>query len=488
MEREAAAKEGVAWSTRTSSHLALFYARAKQTFLTPNAEYELNLSSRVLAPFHASSGSVSHPDPAFFTQVVIETRKMLEESLRRFVIAQLNNVGNNRVLCGIIVGTLITLVGTIPLLTVNLVLGQVRWLRLAAIPPLWLGLTAVMCALHGICVGVYVLGDLRQLRRFELARPAVSKPELLQTAPQQSLMQQVGIPPMPIIPPPVPVRVNRCRPVDRLSSIASMSSVDSFSSVQSSLSLGSTSRPSVQEVIIEISPAIPDLDPVDGPATDPMLRQQSYESAPTKPVEPPPDDSDENTATASFIHPFESGKDFDSVNLDCIPEEHQPISTFDFDALPPKSRIAGSERSTKHTHPSVDTQDQVGHADPSLNSQATVIARLQERCNMKRRSFVTGASQSEEEYLHNGSSGSSLPKFYSPAYAQHWTDDKYEEQVRKRFRKMNSVPVFAAPLTRVLSPVIRRGQWEIVIRSVTLSLLFSWVLIGSLVAIPVLRR
>jgi hypothetical protein len=49
---------------------------------------------------------------------------------------------------------------------------------------------------------------------------------------------------------------------------------------------------------------------------------------------------------------------------------------------------------------------------------------------------------------------------------------------------VKAVPAFAVPLTRVLSPVVVRGQWEIVVRSAAISLLICWVILGSLLAIP----
>ncbi|KIJ61138.1 hypothetical protein HYDPIDRAFT_71650, partial [Hydnomerulius pinastri MD-312] len=96
----------------------LFYARAKQTFFTPNAEYELNIPSDILAPFHCPTQSSAfqsrnrapsslwnsqsaHPDPAVFTEVAIEARNMLNESLSRFVRAAYTNVGSQRAACGI---------------------------------------------------------------------------------------------------------------------------------------------------------------------------------------------------------------------------------------------------------------------------------------------------------------------------------------------------------------------------------------------------
>ncbi|KAF9568777.1 hypothetical protein CPC08DRAFT_702374 [Agrocybe pediades] len=201
-----------------SSHLAMFYARAKQTFFTPGAEYELNLTSSLLAPFldpppashplHASpSTSSSHehnsqnpslptppqtppptpyPPPSLFAEIEQETFRTLEASLRRFVNAQLNNVGNKRVMCGIVAGVIFCLIGLVPVLGSSFsrdaftspghAWSSARLTRLAAFPGLWLGLTVLLASLNGICLGVYVFGDLRQLRKFELARPAISRP------------------------------------------------------------------------------------------------------------------------------------------------------------------------------------------------------------------------------------------------------------------------------------------------------------------------
>jgi hypothetical protein len=111
------------WPLQSSSQLAMFYARAKQTFFTPNAAYELNLPSVVFAPFHASNGS-PHPDPAIFTEIAIETRKMLDESLARFVTAQFSNVGNQRVLCGMIAGVVFCLIGALTPIAYNFAHGQ----------------------------------------------------------------------------------------------------------------------------------------------------------------------------------------------------------------------------------------------------------------------------------------------------------------------------------------------------------------------------
>jgi len=143
----------VAWPTAlTSSSLALFYARAKQTFFTPNrsSPYELNISSDILSPFHTSNFGSPHPDPAVFAEVAIEVQKMLKDSLDRMVVAAYTNVGTNRGLCGILGGCFFMLLGSIAPLLVNFLNGRDRWLRLLAIPGMWLGLTILLASLNGV--------------------------------------------------------------------------------------------------------------------------------------------------------------------------------------------------------------------------------------------------------------------------------------------------------------------------------------------------
>jgi hypothetical protein len=136
----------------TSSSLALFYARAKQTFFTPNrsSPYELNISSDILSPFHTSNFGSPHPDPAVFVEVAVEVQKMLKDSLDRMVVAAYTNVGTNRGLCGILGGCFFMLLGSIAPLLVNFLNGRDRWLRLLAIPGMWLGLTILLASLHGV--------------------------------------------------------------------------------------------------------------------------------------------------------------------------------------------------------------------------------------------------------------------------------------------------------------------------------------------------
>ncbi|KAI0354952.1 hypothetical protein OH77DRAFT_1496509 [Trametes cingulata] len=185
--------------------LALFYLRAKETFLTPNGPYALPLPQDVLAPFqssslgagvggpaggswpHAFSSSSAHqsdsllgspnqhhppppPDPAVFAEVADRVRAILSESLDRFVVATFHNVGMPRAYCGCAGGTVIGLTGSAPILLANFLTGGSRYWRFAALPGMWLGMTIVISAMYGVCMMIY-------LRSFELARFPESEPQ-----------------------------------------------------------------------------------------------------------------------------------------------------------------------------------------------------------------------------------------------------------------------------------------------------------------------
>uniref|UniRef100_A0A8H8CMD9 Transmembrane protein n=1 Tax=Psilocybe cubensis TaxID=181762 RepID=A0A8H8CMD9_PSICU len=637
------------WSQQHSSHLAMFYTRAKQTFLTPGSEYELNLTSNLLAPFHTPNPSSPHPDPALFLDVELETFRTLEESLRRFVNAQLNNVGNSRVLCGIIAGIVFSLAGAVPPLVVNFTRGHSRWSRLTAVPGLWLGLTIVLAALHGVCLAVYIFGDLRQLRKFELARPPISKPKPLPAFKPNSFipatrplsfadpstlpMQQrpgTGTTPGVVVPTPI---TDIPHPIvgTQTSNIASAqghtrSRVTSTTSTRVS---EESARTESTDDRIHISPAY--YDEEDDDDNDECLYYSAPEekggasattagAAGAAAITPDNGGLKEGafSATAAFIRPFEPMTD-DEYELDrslAMPAKHQVMTSFNFDALPSRPYFPDSDDDDDiHTHPhtrsatSSSTTNTIPTPIPSPSSPAAAalppslshsrpplphintflppqhthiaiscppepaaspsfIARIQERCNIPKWRLQTGylepsspASVSSSSRWTSrgagrgmgagrgtgtGTGGSPLPHSSSPFWTQTHhranaystssmsmsmsasmsmslpspsplvpksesdldpTDEKLtrkskskskskekgkgksrgpekESKVHRRFRLMNAVPAFAVPLTRVLSPVIVRGQWEIVVRSAVVAFVVAWVLVGSLLAVP----
>ncbi|KAJ4482166.1 hypothetical protein J3R30DRAFT_3699494 [Lentinula aciculospora] len=511
--RDEARQYGLEWPIY-SSQLAMFYARAKQTFFTPNSHYELNLPSDMLAPFHVSNSS-PHPDPAVFDQVAIETRKMLKESLQRFVSAQFNNVGNNRVICGLIGGTVFCLVGALLPIIYNFALGQSRWSRLSALPGLWLGLSVLFASLHGVCLGVYIFGDLRQLRKFELSRPPISRPQPYQrpvisppitnvpVSPTQIASMYDSVEDLDILPPP-PVHTRFSRPSSR-------QSVYSRSTLSSDLSYTGS------DGMIHISPAYYDPEPIEGPATSPG----GILAIPVKQKSAFDDDDDDLEgqpfgATAAFIHPFDhfEDNDCDFNNLDRpLVEERQHVSSFDFDALPPPPAARVQPRPPPpqpqprrppypiHSDPPKSTsslqltpsimviQPEEEAPDKDLTPKG-FIRRIQSRCNINKWLVMTSSNSTTDlnEKVSDDPEKAEYERSNFPRPHPSLQNNQKAGNFQRQFKMVKAVPAFASPLTRVLSPVVIRGQWEIVMRSMIIACFVSWVTIGILLAVPVPKR
>ncbi|KAG6816301.1 hypothetical protein H0H87_007133 [Tephrocybe sp. NHM501043] len=473
----------------SASHLSMFYARAKQTFFMPNSVYELDIPSDILAPFHTPDLS-SHPDPLLFHQVSQEVNKTLEQCLTRFLAAQLTNVGNNRVLCGMIAGIITILAGSLPPLILNFTQGQSRWERITAFPGLWIGLSVLVAAMNGICLGVYIFGDLRQLRKFELERPPISKPRPLGKAtlplfsPPQS--PTTLTPPAPFLAPPSPPPPAYVAD-HHLSRTPTVTSTASFSSSSSSSS-GSSSTGS--HLMIEISGAYYDAESVDD---DPYYSPGGIEANTALNEKTEDADSAFPTRTATFIHPYDSTIDLESEagTPKFLPQERQLISPFNFDALPPRPP-SGYTRPTEverliPVHELVEIK-----SDPlplSRVSAASIIEQFQLRCIPKKwlvvnREPLAPVDEKEEPETPRSSFGQSVsrPKVAVRPARRHQDGISFQKQ----FKKVQTVPPFTH-LTRVLSPVVVRGHWDIVVRSTMIAFLISWIIVGVVVAIPVLR-
>jgi hypothetical protein len=65
------------------------------------------------------------------------------------------------------------------------------------------------------------------------------------------------------------------------------------------------------------------------------------------------------------------------------------------------------------------------------------------------------------------------------------SDAPHAADCEARRHEMLAVPAFASPLTRILSPVVARAQWEIVVRSAAIAGLVSVVFSAIIVAVPV---
>jgi hypothetical protein len=524
--------------------LALFYARAKQTFFTPNAEYELNIPSDILAPFHCPPHSsvsnsrnsapavpwhsqIAHPDPAVFIEVAIETRNMLSESLARFVRAAYTNVGSGRATCGIVAGSFFTLAGGV----LPLVVTTGRWnvgphgrlMRLAAFPGLWLGLTILIASLQGICIMVYVFGDLRQLRKFELARPIISRPILpipisAPVAPRGPLNSGPSIPishdllvekdPQEKLPT-SPVAINSVSSFAVHSPLSSQrSGALSVTSCVTSCESGETDDgPSEDGLEIDVSPAFFDEDPApEGPATASCLHRPEYRPPPSsvtfvaavhpRPrlptlstgngyVEPGPSSQNAEIApktepeygpTAVFIPNDITGDSTTTTQR----SRNGVESCFDFDLLPAARQSITIRRSNGHLHgdamaTSPDRTDAPLSKPPDGSNQSASGGRAQYKCNKRIYPF----SQSSD-------SGTSIQIPYSitptpPPSPERSRPTSSFALLIPSFTA--GVPAFAAPLTQVRSCVVKRAQWEVVIRAGAVAFLGASTIAGVIIGV-----
>jgi hypothetical protein len=101
-----------------------------------------------------------------------------------------------------------------------------------------------------------------------------------------------------------------------------------------------------------------------------------------------------------------------------------------------------------------------------LKSPSAFLGRAQHKCN--RNSIVDFTLAVPPNQNHK--SQATLPRI-----APHTIDNQHQ--------RLRRVPAFG-PLTRILSPVISRAQWEIVVRSAFVALLLSLAIVGSLLAVP----
>ncbi|TFK27746.1 hypothetical protein FA15DRAFT_701742 [Coprinopsis marcescibilis] len=505
IQREMDGEFRMYWETHHSPSLAMLYARAKQTFFTPNSPYELNLPSSLLAVFHTSMES-PHPDPAIFTDVAIETYRMLDESLRRFVSAQFNNVGNNRVLCGIIAGIFFSLIGSVPPIIVNFTRSESRWLRMTAFPGLFIGLTILIAALNGVCLGVYVFGDLRQLRKFELARPPISRPQPIADPKPKTPSIHPETAPVPCTLPsfidnsPSTLEKSASTVDARIAHLARPPSTTSdHFSITSCSDDGSVGEHGEAE--IHISPAFYDDSSCGGEGG---IIQADFTFPERGDGQLSPINS-EFTATATFIHPFDatSMEVMDCDKLELCADQRQPIDDFNFDSLPAlktKRKISKQpsnqyDRDCCRNSVSLDMPSPIY---PAYMKNATYpypieaqpssgfLERYQSRCgDIKQWRLRTESTPTPVSPVHGGNPYNThiLHKSHRSLDTEA-TNESSETKVHQRFKLIRAVPAFAVPLTKILSPVIRRGQWEIVIRSAAIAFLTTWFVVGGLLAIP----
>ncbi|KAG8954977.1 hypothetical protein FRC04_010461 [Tulasnella sp. 424] len=155
--------------------LALSFARARSTFLSAQSPLAINIESKnaIFPP------DCKYPNPDALNGAKHEVEAMLRESLNIFITTRAQgNAGFFHLISVCTFGILCTLTGLVPIL-LQIYRGEsagVRSVRLASIPPFWIGMVAFLGAAHGVCPIVWMFGEGRQLRGYELARPQISAP------------------------------------------------------------------------------------------------------------------------------------------------------------------------------------------------------------------------------------------------------------------------------------------------------------------------
>jgi len=366
---------------------------------------------------------------------------------------------------------------------------------------------------HGICLGVYIFGDLRQLRKFELSRPPISPPKPLPTGLLHRIVawphssSQGPLFSSSASTPSGPPTSSRTRPILHPITIPSPSrsrySSDTYRSGSSEESYSNS------EGVIHISPAYFDEHDVEGPATTTTLPPPELAT----PVDGAVDIGRERGfgRTAAFIPPYELPQDLEKGHGN---SDFNSVPIFDFDTLPahpttlrprptsPTPSAAAIAPNDNNKTPENDHIDVLyiqakPNADQGRWDVPGIIRRIQSACNVNRWLLVTEDTKAALAHpftVFSAPKPSLLLRSTSPStQSEHQEEEKandglsaeeMEERTKRRFKIVQAVPAFSSPLTHVLSPVIVRGQWEIVIRSTLIALLVSWIVLGSLLAVP----
>jgi hypothetical protein len=388
---------------------------------------------------------------------------------------------------------------------------------------------------------VYIFGDLRQLRKFELSRPRISPPKPLDasmTRPPISSPLPMSNPnlasassflPSSALAPPRPSQVSTKHTIpsltvavperpggllpsskrrDSLANSIASTPYDSASQYTSSTSSYNGVLVDGAEPEITVSPAYFDPDPApEGPATrtgpdaHPFITDGIAVPSPSYRFGTATAHSEEcrfnracyGNTTAGFI-----GYDDDDVyeRPSGKATEEGRAGAFDFDSLPIRDDedapcicaavpAAASSVALPLNHPPQDEK----HADlnllsspppvlvlgddthpprcTELNSPSTFLSRTQRNCSRNSVIGLTPAIPANHKYKSQAT---------KPPVAR--------QTIENQHYRVRRVPAFG-PVTRVLSPVVSRAQWEIVVRSALVAMILSLSIVGCLLAIPV---
>jgi hypothetical protein len=332
-----------------------------------------------------------------------------------------------------------------------------------------------------VCMVLYIFGDLRQLRKFELARPPISRPRAMSNpqhlpvvTPSFTRTASGPVTTGPITQP-LTVSVSQSAPESipyqpgHLDSQATVNDETTRARTPSSSSAGSSlhttssgsgseyissssaaEQGNPAELIIEVSSVVYDDFPDERPLSRPQTPAQL--SIP------------EFIKTASFKHPYDPlcDDDFDGMH-ELSPEERQDMEPFDFDLLPKR----GYTFPQKDRAASVVANDTMEAPSIAKKNGGDAIAELRSTKDTWRPEGNNHDPSTDPEKSADAPS----PSLRRPVDAT------------AHFKAVNAVPIFAS-VTPVWSTVVARAQWEIVVRSAAVAGLICWIVIGCLLAVP----
>lgn len=338
---------------------------------------------------------------------------------------------------------------------------------------------------------IYFFGDLRQLRKFELVRPTISQPIPI---PDASPMPPMSTPRLFVPSRNAPVPEKTASPTPFVPpALQSMTSL--AESCESECSSGGCNR-------IDVSPAFFDDVPApEGPATASCLHRPEYRLSPSityiepahvrsaglslsMPATDPPRQSrrspgniPEYGPTAGFIPSDYPNRSTASLGEARSLRSQRSACYFDFDALPAHDRAGGGgvPLSPVMTAPlssvviadpsSPQTSAPSSASTRSLTGAGALLGRMQYKCESYPATTMLSAFDDDASTYRRKRWKFSLAMLI-PSFTA-------------------GVPAFATPLTPVQSPVVKRAQWEVVIRAGLVAAIFAGALIGIVVgAVP----
>lgn len=380
---------------------------------------------------------------------------------------------------------------------------------------------------------VYLFGDLRQLRKFELTRPTISRPIPMPIS-HPTPFRSTRASGQPLFIPshraPLPEKATRSGlsfDDSPISFVAPAQPRAQFSDVSlRRTSCGSEVCSSVGSNEIDVSPAFFDDVPApEGPATASCLHRPEYrlsppsiaylepahvrpegrpaisESASSSPVGVDPNqstrcprsnkkDTYEYGPTAGFIPTDYSNNSISNLSDTSGSLRSQRSTCFDFDLLP-TNKATQRRRSTSGgdsasllaggANPGVlplssvvvgpSTPAPTLSLSPPLTGVSPFLGRAQYKCNQRTSPALMSSS------LEKGTSTASAA--LSPTSSP--SNRLWLTSLIPSFTA--GVPAFAAPLTQVQSQVVKRAQWEVVVRAAFLAAVIAGVLIGVVVGV-----